>query len=235
MKAMSENIEIHDLFLYLKKEKTLIISDLQIGYEEQLVRGGVLVPFKHFENLTNRLLKTLESVKAERIVVNGDLKHEFGRITRQEWSEVMDVLDFLHTFCKELILVKGNHDVVLPSMAKQRKIKVVENYQIGSVFITHGDKLPEIPKDVDTVVIGHVHPAISISDGTVSEKYKCFLKGKYKTKTLIIQPSAFLLVEGSDIFRYELKSPFIEGPLDKFDVWAVADKVFYFGKAGSLK
>lgn len=232
---IAEGIELHDVALYIKKSKTLVLTDFQLGYEEQLLRQGILVPFQHFENLTNRLLPILEKLKIDTIVVNGDLKHEFGRITRQEWSEVMDLLDFLHSFCKKLVLVKGNHDVVLASMAKQRNIEVVDNYLADNIFVTHGDKLPEIPKETKMIIIGHVHPAVSISDGTVSERYKCFLKGKWKNKTLIVQPSAFQLVEGSDIFRYDLKSPFLEGSLDNFEVWAVADKVFYFGKVKNLK
>ena len=64
-------IEIRDLGLYLVKEKTLIISDTHIGYEESLNRQGILVPRVYFTEFLERLSKILDDV--ERVVINGDL------------------------------------------------------------------------------------------------------------------------------------------------------------------
>ena len=46
--------------------------------------------------------------KIETIIVNGDLKHEFGAISEQEWRNVLKLLDYLGQHCGEIILIKGN-------------------------------------------------------------------------------------------------------------------------------
>ena len=60
---LTTNIELIDLALYLKKEKTLIIADTHIGYEEALNKQGVLIPRTAFKDLIQRLEKILKKVK----------------------------------------------------------------------------------------------------------------------------------------------------------------------------
>jgi len=40
-------------------------------------------------------------------VVNGDLKHEFGQISRQEWNETQEFLEYLKANFDDIILIKG--------------------------------------------------------------------------------------------------------------------------------
>lgn len=234
MNNITKNIEIRDLALYLKKEKSIIITDLQLGYEENLLKRGVLVPFNHLKDLKERLDQILKNLSPEKIIINGDLKHEFGKISKQEWKEVSEIIDFLFKYTKKLIIVKGNHDVILEPITKKKNIEIVENCIIGDILITHGHDIPEIPKNIKTIIIGHEHPAVSISEDDVKEIYKCYLKGKYRNKILIVQPSSFLLNEGTDILNYEPNSPFIKS-FDNFEVWAVADKTYYFGRVKNFK
>ena len=77
---INDNIEIIDLALYLKKEKTLVVSDLHIGIEESLNKRGVLIPRSQFNDLLIKLKLILNKVEVKRVVFNGDLKHEFGEI-----------------------------------------------------------------------------------------------------------------------------------------------------------
>jgi len=79
------------------------------------------------------------------------------------------------------------------------------------------------------------HPAISVGDGTRVEKYKCFLKGKFKGKELIVQPSFNLVTEGSDILKEKVLSPFLKQDLSNFEVFVVSDKVYEFGKIKDIK
>ena len=41
-------------------------------------------------------------------VINGDLKHEFGIINRQEWDGVLKIIDLILKYSKNIILVKYN-------------------------------------------------------------------------------------------------------------------------------
>jgi hypothetical protein len=232
---ITKEIEIKDLALYIKKEKALVISDLQLGYEENLLEQGILIPFQQFDEIKTRLKKILKNLKLQKIIINGDLKHEFGKISRQEWNEVLSLIDFLLKYCKEIIIIKGNHDIVLNSATKKKGIHIQDHYTLNNIFITHGHKLQEIPKNITTIIIGHDHPAISLKDGDITETYKCYLKGKYKNKTLIVQPSLFLLNEGTDILKYKPSSPFLNQNLNNFEVYVIADKTFYFGKIKDIK
>jgi len=235
---ISSGIEIIDLALYLKKEKILIIADTHIGYEEALNKQGMLVPRFQFKEIIKRLEKIFSAAgEVNSVVINGDVKHEFGVISEQEWRETLKLIDFLIEKGKKVILIKGTHDKILGPIAGKRGIEVREGVKINSIFITHGDRIPATPdfSDSKTVIIAHDHSAISLKEGARHELYKCFLKGKWKDKELIVMPSFNLVTEGTDILREELLSPFLKtANLRNFEVFIVSDKVYEFGKVRGL-
>ena len=89
-------------------------------------------------------------------------------------------------------------------------------------------------KEVSAIIIGHEHPAVSLKDGPRVEQFKCYLKGKYKGKNLIVQPSFNTMVEGTNILRDKILSPFLKQNLGNFNVFVVEDKVYEFGKMKNL-
>src|SRR3989339_344607 len=151
-------IEMVDLALWLKKDKTLILSDFHLGYEDMLKSKGCFVPTFQFKDILLKLNTILNKVKPKIIVLNGDLKHEFGKILNQEWKEVLALIDFLSNHCSELIIIKGNHDLFLGPIVSKRKVRIVPNYLIKDILISHGNQLVNTP--ARTLIIGHEHPAI---------------------------------------------------------------------------
>ncbi len=230
---IQKGIEIIGLGLWLKKEKILVVSDFHLGYEEVLKKEGVFVPRFQLKDVLERLKRILKDIEPEKIVINGDLKHEFGKVLNQEWREVLKLVDFLQENCSELILVKGNHDLFLWPIARKKAVNVVEDYLAGEVFITHGDKVKDIDESVKTVIIGHEHPAISLKEKEKAEKYECFLKGKWKKKNLIVIPSLNPLTKGTDVLEKKQFSPYIDD-LTNFEVYVVGKKVYSFGKIKDL-
>src|SRR3989344_5785990 len=107
-----KNIEICGLTLFIRDKKILVIGDLHLGFEESLNKQGVLMPRFQFDDLMKELRKTISKVKPKKIVIVGDIKHEFGTISEQEWRNVLQLIDFLREKA-ELIIVKGNHEVIL--------------------------------------------------------------------------------------------------------------------------
>ena len=223
-----EGIEIVDLAL--KYRDTLILGDLQLGYEEHLNKQGVMIPRFQTEDIIKRLDKIIDSCEGlRRIVFNGDVKHEFGSISSQEWDSITRLVDRLIEKY-EVIMIKGNHDILLePVLRKYKdKIKLVDSFSIGDVLIIHGDKIHAAPKKV--IIIGHEHPAVSFGERP-DEKFKCFLKGEWKGHVLIAMPSFNMLTVGTDITGGGRLSPYLKGlDIDNFDVHVVEDKVYYFGK-----
>jgi uncharacterized protein len=281
-----DDIELVDLGIFTNN--TLIVTDFHIGYEESLNKRGVMVPRFQFEEVMKRLEKMffkLKKHKVERIIVNGDLKHEFGAISDQEWRHTLQLLDYFRKYCKEIILIKGNHDTILDPIAEKRNVKVLDNYLIepstikndsikkstikddinkiinkkslkNNILVLHGDSIPskKLLKGVSTIIIGHEHPAVSVSEGPRVELFKAFLIGKWKKYNLIVEPSFNLVTEGTDVLRNryaisgtpkipkdfssvlkeKVLSPFLKGNLKNFEAVIVSDKLYKFGKLKDL-
>ena len=234
---IAKGIEIIETALWLKKQNILIINDLHIGYEEVLQRKGILVPKFQLKEIITKLEHILEKTKPEKVIINGDLKHEFGTVLKQEWKEVLQFLDVVLQKCKTVIIIKGNHDPIIAPIAEKRRVAVVTEYSVDDTLIVHGDELMETK--ATRIIIGHEHPAITMREGSKWEKYKCFLKGKWqrneKDRELIAVPSFNPLLEGTDILKEEVLSPFLED-IATFKVYIVnKGEVFDFGKVKDLQ
>lgn len=228
--------------LYFPEEELLVIADLHIGYEEYLNEWGILIPRRQFKETIEQLEKTIKKAekigKISEIVVLGDLKHEFGQISSQEWREVKEILDFLKNKTKKVILVKGNHDTILEPIAERKELEIEDFYIKDGICFLHGNKLfPEcLDEKIQILVIGHRHPVVLLVDKYKREKYKCFLIGKWKGKEVIILPSFFPFVEGSDMVDEDRRNRLFisERELKKFEVYVVGEEVYGFGKLGKL-
>ncbi len=234
-----KGIIAEDLFLYLPEHKTFIISDIHIGYEESLNRQGVLIPRHNYNDLLLRLEQSLERIKKknpiEQIVINGDLIHEFGKVSRKEKELVYKFVNFLSNY-GSVVLIEGNHDKALKYFV-DTDIGVKTHLVLGKILITHGDKIPskELLKNIKTIIIGHEHPAVAITSGSRIEKYKCFLKGKYESRDLIVTPSCNLFIEGTDVLREKMLSPLLKNSnVLNFEAYIIEDKIYDFGKIKNL-
>src|SRR3989338_11626177 len=94
-----KGIEIIDLGLFIKKTKSLIIGDMHIGSGEAFEESGLLIPVYSFKDIIDRLTKIIDKTKPKEIIICGDLKHEFGKISNQEWSELLKLFDILKQTC----------------------------------------------------------------------------------------------------------------------------------------
>ncbi len=236
---IAEGLFAIHIALWHAPSQSLIFSDLHIGYEAELHAKGVLVPNFQTSDVIERIKYILHLLKRQKlcpvnIVLNGDLKHSFGKISSQEWTGIERIIRFLQQHCKNVIIVKGNHDVLLSHIAERFNLKTVPSFKIGGLLALHGDKLPtkEELDGVTIIVTGHDHPAIQLSDGAKREKYKCFLVGKYLRKILVVQPSTQPLVQGTDVLLGTYLSPLLPSNVGKFRVFVVDDvtcRVLDFG------
>lgn len=233
---ITRNLKLIDLALFLKKENTLILSDFHIGYDENLNKGGVLIPRFQFKDIMERLKKIIKNKKFKTIIINGDLKDEFGTISSSEWKQTLELLDFLSEHTEKIILIKGNHDILLRPIADKRNIELKEYHKIDDMFITHGHKIFDTIDFTKSkiVIIGNEHPAISLSKEGRKETFKCFLVGKWKKKTLIVLPSFNPITIGSDVLKEKFLSPYLE-KIGNFNAYVVEDKIYNFGKIKKLQ
>ena len=227
---LADGVYAVDLCTYLPDVKTLVMSDLHIGYEEHLSKQGVLVPRTQFKQIIKRLDWVISHVAVERVVLNGDVKHEFGTISKQEWREVLRLIEYFEKQSIEIIVVKGNHDTILGPITRKKQLKEVKELRHKDILMVHGDYVPE--RLAPIILMGHEHPAITLREKAKQEKFKCFIKGKFKKSILIVQPSLNPLTEGTDVTKEQVLSPLLSD-LSNFEVFIVNDKtheVLPFGK-----
>lgn len=223
-----------------KGEMILVIGDLHLGYEESLNDAGVFVERKMFKEMVEYLDRVFESLgRIDVVVLLGDVKHRFGSILRQEWGDVLGLVEYLEGRCDEIIIVKGNHDNILePIVRKREKVKLKDFFVFGEYCFVHGDKEFDEMYDngVGVWVMGHGHPAVKISDGVKVEKYKCFLEGRFEGRRVVIVPSFFEYVEGSDPRENDLKLGW-DFDFGEFNVMIVGEelRVLDFGILCKLK
>ncbi|MEK6837508.1 MAG: metallophosphoesterase [Nanoarchaeota archaeon] len=242
-------IEVADLALYLRKENILVIGDVHLGYEESMSKRGVFMPRFQFKDTIDRLGKIFSLLRQQRkksraekgeklgaVVVNGDLKHDFGSISGQEWRDILKFLDFILQYADDVILVKGNHDIKLAPIARKRGIVIVENIAINDKFICHGHEVPSSSEFTRSkiVIVGNEHPAVSLREEARCELYKCFILGKWKGKRMIVMPSFNQITIGTDILKKKFISPFMQQDLSRFDVFVVGDETYHFGKVKDI-
>ncbi len=244
---ITETLQLADLALYLPLQHTLVISDLHLGIEDALHKEGLLLPRQHLTKVRQRLQKIFLSlaITAEnplnRLIVNGDLRHQFGPLSKQESKESLALIGWLTEHSKILTLIEGNHDGRLEWLAEQfPSVELKKSYLEEIFFFIHGDIIPdEIPDAAKWIVIGHEHPAISLRDPVTHrfETFKCFMRGQYQNKQLLVQPSFNLLIQGTDLCKAAVLSPFLrQNNLPAFLIYLVADNgtIFDFGPLKKL-
>ncbi len=231
--------------VFFPERGILAIGDLHIGYEQSLIESGILVPERQVMEIIGDLKKIIDEIKSrefqlKKIIFLGDIKHYFN----YEWKEKFNfekILDFLRQYVKDsdIILIKGNHDKFDFSGKKMK------NYYFNSgIIFLHGHmSFPQVfePR-VSTIVIGHLHPSVLLSDkiDIKREKYKCFLHGFFNGKEIIIAPSFFGAIEGTPVnelgFSREDFSIIPYSELRNFEVHAISDgrEIFDFGKVKNL-
>jgi len=232
--------------IFFPKSGILAVGDLHLGFEYKLQQSGLLVPEMQIEEIKKELAWTFTEIKKrkfkiKKIVFIGDIKHSFS----YEWKEknyFREIINFLKEYVKEkdIILIKGNHDTIDYSFSDKLKDYFIKD----DLAFTHGHKMfPELlDEKIKTIIIGHLHPSIVLSEksGIKKEKYKCFLVGKFKKKNIIILPSFLATIEGTTVnsLEYEYEDFFSIIPkknIMNFNVYIVGeDEVYNFGKIKKL-
>ena len=244
---LTRELTLIDLAVAMSDRQTLGLADVHLGFEEALHRDGALVPRGHLTIIQERLRGIADAlgISAERpwdrLVINGDLRHQFGPFTAQEWTHIRQFLGHFLDLFETIVLVQGNHDGDLDVLAREfPRVEVQPRAQLGRTLFWHGDADPgEIPADVDTLVIGHDHPAIRLRDPVTGrmELFKCFLTGAYAERTLVVLPSFNPWTAGSDLTQERPLSPVLnEVDLASMTVYLVSDQheIFPFGALGRL-
>ena len=201
--AVAKGVEVtRDYAVLLRDERTVVISDLHLGFEAALAEQGVSIPRFQRKVILERLGAMLDRTKAEQVVVAGDFKHAFSKNLVDEWVEVKQVLRFLKDRAMP-ILVRGNHDNYLATILGDLGLALHDRADIGGYTIVHGHE--DVPS-LGPIIMGHEHPAVKLRDelgATVS--VPAFLLAE----RLIVLPAFSPLALGVDVSSYPYLSPIL--------------------------
>jgi len=205
-------------------EKTAVIADLHLGIENAMQNAGIAIPRMQIGDIITRAKEIVDKYEVEKLVIAGDLKHEFAENLPYEWDDVRAFLDSIDI---EISVVRGNHDNFLSAILAEYSIELKEYEKVGDYFVVHGHK----DFGFEKVVMGHEHPAIKFRRRGAIYSYPCFLVAD---KTKIVLPAFSPLVSGSDILQGEFLSPILRNS-KSIEVYAVEGEVVYLGDVELLR
>ncbi len=188
---------------YIEDLDMAVLSDLHIGYEEVMAQKGLFLPKFQKRRIMGILDNIFENLKPSRLLVDGDFKHEFSGNVKQEWDEILEIIDFIRERA-DLLVVRGNHDNFLQTILSRYGIKLHRVYREGKYVFAHGDKELEYQ---GYLIMGHEHPSIKIRDpmgGIITIPSFIF------NERMLVLPSPSLYSSGSDILAGDILSPILQ-------------------------
>lgn len=188
---------------YIKSIKSLVVSDMHLGYESTMAKNGVFIPKRNIRSILQTIERALAIGETEGIIIVGDIKNEFSQVSPDEINELRELVDLAAKHRLSITLIKGNHDNFIERYSAHYRIQVrAGSMEVGDYIFAHGDKaLPKIrEKKGKMIIIGHEHPAIAIPTGAGrSERLRCFLYGKCGKSDILVLPAIGYFETGSVI------------------------------------
>ncbi len=171
-------------------EDYAVIGDVHLGFEEEINLDGYNV-YSKTEEITQSILE----INSKKLIMLGDIRASFGRITQQERGVLTTVLSRISDKFNEVIITKGNHDGGLDMITdKLENVKLVGEFIYGKTGFIHGHALPttKLASEVSTICFGHLHPSVIVTDSNgVSYRKDCWSifdvllpKSKYKESSV---------------------------------------------------
>mgnify|MGYP002336275295 FL=1 len=152
---------------------------MHFGKTGHFRKSGIPVPQAVFKEDLQRMVELLHFFKPEQLLVVGDFFHSDANTELDWFKKWRDDFASLN-----IVLVRGNHDILKKNWYEQCQIKLVEDsLRINSFVFTH-DRCED--RDDDFTFCGHIHPGIVLNGlAKQSLRFPCF----YFTKNHCILPA----------------------------------------------
>jgi uncharacterized protein len=145
--------------IYWQQEKALIVADVHLGKVGHFRKAGIAVPRDMEQNDLAVLSDLIAEHHPEKIIFLGDLFHsdmnadwQWFELWRQQFPNL------------EIILIKGNHDIIDERHYRQLNIAIYAELLIGPFLMLHHPlTAAQIEKNTAYAFCGHIHPGISLT------------------------------------------------------------------------
>lgn len=142
--------------------RVLVVADLHFGIESGLARAGVHVRSRSRERAV-RVADAIRETDPDLLLLLGDVKHMVPITSRQEYDELPALLDSFRGLT-EMKVLPGNHDGGIARFLKDGELLSATGARIDGVGYLHGHTNPDPALSGGLLVIGHLHPVVSLSD-----------------------------------------------------------------------
>ncbi len=183
----------NDKCLVLDEGPTVVIGDLHLGYERALEQDGLYLPRINTDSIRDALNEILYRYEPERVVLLGDVKHDFKRAGREESAQVRGIIELISEDA-QVVVVKGNHDNYIQNIISDMGILAVDHIDVMGYRLEHGHS----DSGVRPCIIGHEHPSVRIP-GMVGGGMKilCFVHAR--NEGVIVIPPFSPFSSGNDL------------------------------------
>ena len=161
---------------FLPQTSTVVCSDIHLGKAATFRHAGMPIPEGSAQHDLQQLTGIVQTCRARRLLITGDLFHARSGCTQQ-------VLDEFSVFCEqvslshntEVVLVLGNHEQSLGNKFRPHEIgikrcekEIIEPpFRFVHDYQSHFDTQPD-----SFTIAGHVHPTVTIK-GTSGDRLTC--------------------------------------------------------------
>ena len=145
--------------IYWQQEKALIIADVHLGKVGHFRKAGIAVPRDMEQNDLAVLSDLIDEHKPSKIIFLGDLFHsdlnadwDWFVLWRKQFPKL------------ELILIRGNHDIIHDRHYLELNVALFDELVIGPFLMLHQPLTDETLQNAKGYILcGHIHPGISLS------------------------------------------------------------------------
>jgi uncharacterized protein len=161
--------------IFWQEEKTLIVADVHLGKVGHFRKAGIAIPRSMEQEDLSMLSDLIHLYHPHKIIFLGDLFHSD---LNNDWDWLVLWRDLFKDV--ELILVRGNHDIIADKLYLDAGFTLHDTYPIGPFLLVHEPMpLKKIVQDTPYVISGHIHPGVKLKGkGRQFLTLPCFHFGK---------------------------------------------------------
>lgn len=160
--------------IFWKQEQALIAADVHLGKSGHFRKAGIAVPQGIAQEDLAVLSDLISQYNPQKLIFLGDLFHS-EKNTDWDWFAL-----WREQFPNlEIILVKGNHDIIKDHHYHQLGIQTPHEYSLGPFLMLHHPLNDAgLKQAAGYVLCGHIHPGVRLQGkGRQAVTLPCFTFG----------------------------------------------------------
>ncbi|NEU10387.1 ligase-associated DNA damage response endonuclease PdeM [Flavihumibacter sp. R14] len=161
--------------IFWQEEEILIVADVHLGKVGHFRKAGIAIPRSMEQEDLSMLSDIIHLYKPLKIIFLGDLFHSD---LNNDWDWLVLWRDLFKDI--ELILVRGNHDIIADKFYLDAGFTIHDTYHIGPFLLVH-EPMPikKIVEETGYILSGHIHPGVKLrGKGRQFLTLPCFHFGK---------------------------------------------------------